>query len=176
MVKRKNRKESILKKAQSIIKIGHKIADIGAKSANRRSTTLYYYYLICYSEQWGHRTNLSRLLVVIIFTSRVSGRGNRIGGSYHSYGWTDWDIGLKFVLGMCLDNILDELIGHGQRSKFKVTKLGNVIVRTYSDFSDTTQFPGLWCDVMKSQRDVMTSYDQGSQKHVLNRFNPTHLG
>ena len=38
MVKVKNRKESILKRAQSIIKISNIIADSGAKSANRRST------------------------------------------------------------------------------------------------------------------------------------------
>ena len=39
MVKVKNGEESVLKRAPSIITIGNKIADSGAKSANRRSTS-----------------------------------------------------------------------------------------------------------------------------------------
>ena len=37
---KKNRKESILKKAESILKYTYLIADIGAKSANRGSTSI----------------------------------------------------------------------------------------------------------------------------------------
>ncbi len=43
---------------------------------------------------------------------------------------------LKFNGGMCLDKISDEFIGQGHRSKFKVTRLGNVIVLTYADLND----------------------------------------
>ncbi len=39
MTKTKNWKESILKNAKSIPKLIHKIADVGAKSANRGSTS-----------------------------------------------------------------------------------------------------------------------------------------
>ena len=84
--------------------------------------------------------------------------------SYHSCGWTDWDIGLKFGVGICLDNISDDFIGQGQRSKFKVTKLGNVIVLTYSYFSDTTvSWSMVWChDVTAWRHDVIWRHSMTS--------------
>ncbi len=44
MAKTKNRKESILKNAKSILKYSHIIADIGDKSANRGSTSTDIFY------------------------------------------------------------------------------------------------------------------------------------
>ena len=86
-------------------------------------------------------------LFITVVTSRVLSVRVSVSPcvSYHSHGWTDWDIGLKFGVGMCLDNISDEFIGQGQSSRSHI-KLGNVIVLTYSDFSDSTQFSGLWCE------------------------------
>ncbi len=81
---------------------------------------------------------------------------------------------LKVQKSVAALNISDEFIGQGQMSKFKVTKLGNVIALTDSDFSDTTQFPGLWCDVMTSQHDIMTSYDVPVWHHYIVWCNINH--
>ena len=114
---------------------------------------------------------------------------------YHSHGWADWDMGLKLGVGMCFDNISTGYIGQGHRSKFKVTRLGNVMVLIYSTLTLISwPITMLWChDVMwrhsmtscntwrhsmmswrhmTSQHDVIwrhitTSYDVTSRRHMM---------
>ncbi len=45
----------------------------------------------------------------------------------HSHGWTVWHTDTKFGGGVYLDNISNKFDNQGHRSKFKVTRLKNVI-------------------------------------------------
>ena len=77
---------------------------------------------------------------IVIFPSRVSGRGYKIGAVCPSvclcvcvsviqlsHGWTVWRMDLKICVKINIDNILDEFEHQGHRSKVKVTVLKNVI-------------------------------------------------
>ena len=84
--------------------------------------------------------------------------------SYHSHNWTEWDMSLKSGGCMCLDNISDEFIGQGHRSKFKVIRLGNVNVLTYSDLSDPkVSWPMVWCHNDMRRHSMTSWHDMTSQ-------------
>ncbi len=92
---------------------------------------------------------------ISLITSCVSGRGYKNGAACvclsvsvceHSHGWTDWHTVTKFGTGIDLDDILDNFVGQGHRSKVKVTRSKNVISMIFSIVCKDTKYDVMvWC-------------------------------
>ena len=99
-----------------------------------------------------------------IFTSRVSGWGDRISLVFpsfrlsvhqRSYGQTAWHMDTKFHIGIDLEKISDKFDGQGQRSRSRSQKMW---FSGFSNLSDPIWNLGQWCEswCVTSQNGVMT--------------------
>ena len=95
--------------------------------------------------------------------------------SQHSHDWTVWSTDFKFGAEMHLDHISDEFDGQGHRSKFKVTRLKNVIFSQfyypfllYVTCYITVVFTmALWRHSMTSWRHGLTSWHHVTSQHRI---------